>query len=41
MAATQDSRIDCSPTDAGGLLGNERRISASDRLNYLAVWLQR
>lgn len=41
MAATEYSRIDCSPTDAGGFLGNVRLISASARLNYPAVWRQR
>jgi len=41
MAATQGRRLDCKPTDAGGFRGTVRLISASDRLNYLAVRLQR
>jgi hypothetical protein len=41
MVAAQASRLDCDPTDAGGFRGKARLISASDRLNDLAVRPQR
>jgi hypothetical protein len=37
MAAARGSRLDCKPTDAVGFRGKAGLISASDRLNYLAV----
>jgi hypothetical protein len=41
LVDTQGRRLDCKATGTGGFRGNVRLITASDRLNYLAVRLQR